>query len=90
MGFSRFEFRPIGSFQYIEGYLVWTVQKKQARDIPFWTVGVARMQIWVLHSNLHAFGNISIISGIIQIDQCKSLGVLFVNVPYVQVVHNSE
>jgi len=28
MGFSKFEFRPIVSFRYIEGYLVWRVQKK--------------------------------------------------------------
>jgi len=35
MRFSKFEFRPIGSFRYIQGYLVWTVQKKQARDTLF-------------------------------------------------------
>jgi len=29
------------------------------------------MQIWVLRSNLHSFGNISIISDVIQTDQCK-------------------
>jgi hypothetical protein len=69
MEFSKFEFRPMESFQYIGGFLVWTVQKQQARNTLFWTVGVVRMQIWVLHSNLHSFGNISIISGIIQGDQ---------------------
>jgi hypothetical protein len=48
------------------------VQKKQARsNTLFSTVGVARIQIWVLRSNLYSFGNISIISGITQIDQCK-------------------
>ena len=31
MGFSEFEFRPMGSFRYIRGYLVWRVQEKQAR-----------------------------------------------------------
>jgi len=71
MGFSKFQLRPIESFQYIEGYLVWTVQKKQARDTLFWTTGVARMQTWVFRSNLYSFGNISVISGIIQIVQCK-------------------
>ena len=50
--------------------MVWTVQEKQARDT-VWTIGVARMQIWVLRSNLYSFGNISMIGGIIQIDQCK-------------------
>ena len=30
MGFSKFEFRPVGTFRYIEGYLVWRVQKEQA------------------------------------------------------------
>jgi len=40
MGFSKFEFRPIGSFRYIEGYLVWRVQKKQVRNTLFWTNGV--------------------------------------------------
>jgi len=34
MGYSKFEFRPIGSFRYIEGYLIWRV-KKQARDTLF-------------------------------------------------------
>jgi len=32
MGFSKFEFRPIGSFQYIGGCLVWRVQKEPARE----------------------------------------------------------
>jgi len=36
MGFSKFEFQPIESFQFIEGFLVWTVQKQQATDTPFW------------------------------------------------------
>jgi len=27
MGFSAFEFRPIRSFRYMEGYLVWRVQE---------------------------------------------------------------
>ena len=40
-------------------------------DTFFWTVGVARMQIWVLRKKLYGFGNFSIISGIIQIDRCK-------------------
>jgi len=35
MGVSKFEFRPMGSFRYVDGYLVWTVQKKQARNILF-------------------------------------------------------
>jgi len=35
MRFSKFEFKPIGSFQYTEGYLVWKVQKKQARETLF-------------------------------------------------------
>jgi hypothetical protein len=60
MVFSKFEFRQIESFQYIGGYVVWTVQKKQARDTLFWIVGVARMLNWALRSNLHGFGNISI------------------------------
>jgi len=30
MGYSKFEFRPKGSFRYIEGYWIWSV-KKQAR-----------------------------------------------------------
>jgi hypothetical protein len=54
MGVSKSEFRPIESFHYIEGYLVWTVHKKQAINTLFWTVGVARMQIWVLRSNLYS------------------------------------
>jgi len=29
------------------------------------------MQIWVIRSNLHSFGNILITSGIIQIDRYK-------------------
>jgi len=66
MEFYKFEFRPMESFQYIGRFLVWTVQKQQARDTVFWTVGVVRMQIWVLRSNLYSCGNISIISGIIQ------------------------
>ena len=48
MGFSKFEFRQIESFQYIEGYLVWRVQKNQASHTLFQPVGLARMQIWVL------------------------------------------
>jgi len=35
MGYSKFEFRPNGSFQYIEGYLFRRV-KTQARDTLFW------------------------------------------------------
>jgi len=35
MEFYEFEFRPIGSFQYTGGYLVWRVQKMQARDTLF-------------------------------------------------------
>jgi len=35
MGFSKFDFLPIESFLYIERYLVWRVQKKQARDTLF-------------------------------------------------------
>jgi hypothetical protein len=60
MGFSIFEFRSIESLQYrgVGGYVFWTVQKKQARDPLFCTVGVARTQIWVLRSNLYNFGNI--------------------------------
>jgi hypothetical protein len=27
MGYSKFESRPIGSFQYIEGYWIWRVKK---------------------------------------------------------------
>jgi len=41
VGFSKLEFQPTGSFSYIEGYLVWRVQKKQARNTLFWTDGVA-------------------------------------------------
>jgi len=48
MGFSEFEFRPIGSFLYIEEYLVWRVQKKQARELSFLDRWRACMQIWVL------------------------------------------
>jgi hypothetical protein len=36
MGYSKFEFRPIGFFRYIEGYSIWRVQK-QARVTLFWT-----------------------------------------------------
>jgi hypothetical protein len=81
MGFSKFEFRPMESFQYIRGFLIWTVQKQQARDTLFWTDGIVRMQIWVLRSNLYSFGNISIISGIIQIDRCK-VNVCLLQVPW--------
>jgi len=28
MGFSKFEFQPIETFQFIGGFLVWTVQKQ--------------------------------------------------------------
>jgi len=35
MGFSKFEFQPIESLQYVEGYLVWTVQEKQERGTLF-------------------------------------------------------
>ena len=35
MEFSKFAFRPIETFQYTEGYLVWTAQEKQARDTQF-------------------------------------------------------
>jgi len=45
MGLSEFEFRPIGSFRYIEGYLVWRLQKKQARDTLFQIAGVARLKL---------------------------------------------
>ena len=38
MGFSNFEFRPMGSFWYRGGYLVWRVQEKQ-RGCLLWTVG---------------------------------------------------
>jgi hypothetical protein len=41
--------------------------RQQARDTLFWTIGVVGMRIQVLHSKLHSFGNISIISGITQI-----------------------
>ena len=51
--------------------MVWRVQKQQETDTLFWTAGVARMQICVLRSNLYIFGNISIISGVIPIDQYK-------------------
>jgi hypothetical protein len=39
MGYSKFEFRPIGSFQYIEGYWIWRA-KKQARHSLVETVTV--------------------------------------------------
>ena len=35
MEFSKFEFRPIESFQYTQGYLVWTAQEKQAMNTLF-------------------------------------------------------
>ena len=41
MGYSKFEFRPIGSFRYIEGYLVWRVQT-QVRNAVFWIDKVTR------------------------------------------------
>jgi len=31
-GVSLFEFRPTKSFQYIQGYLIWTMQEKQVSD----------------------------------------------------------
>jgi len=51
-------------------YVAWTVQKQQARDtvLDRWSHTHAN---WVRPKNLHSFGNISIISDIIQIDQCK-------------------
>jgi len=39
MGIPKFEFRPMGSFRYIGGYLVWRVQEKQAWLSLLWTVG---------------------------------------------------
>ena len=39
MGFSKFEFPPMGSFRYLGGYLVWRVQEKQAWLSLLWTVG---------------------------------------------------
>jgi len=41
MGYSKFEFRPIGSFRYTEVYLVSRVQT-QARYTLFWTDTVTR------------------------------------------------
>jgi len=38
MGFSKFEFRPVGSFRYIGGYLFWRVQEKHRGSL-LWTVG---------------------------------------------------
>jgi len=37
-------------------------------DTLFWTAEVAPMQILLLRENLYIFNNISIISGVIQID----------------------
>jgi len=37
MGYSKFQFRPIGSFRYTKGYWIWIV-KKQESDTLFWTV----------------------------------------------------
>jgi len=70
MGFSKFEFRSIGSLRYIEGYLVWRVQNKQARNTLFLTDGVASKQIWELRKNLK-FRQHLIVRRIIQIDYCK-------------------
>jgi hypothetical protein len=71
MGFSKFEFRPTKSFQYMGGGGVWDSAEAASDRHSDWTVEVARMQIWVLRSNFYIFGNISIISGILQIDRCK-------------------
>jgi hypothetical protein len=60
MGFSKFEFRPIGSFRYIEGFLGLRVQKKQAGGTFPYIVAVIRMQISVLRKNVCSFGNISV------------------------------
>jgi hypothetical protein len=48
MGFSKFEFRPIGSFLYIEGYLVWKLQEMRARNSPSVAGGVASTNVSVL------------------------------------------
>jgi len=73
MGFSKFEFRPIGSFLYIQGYLLWTVQKKHGMEHTVFNR-------WSrTHGNLGApfkliqIGNISIISDVIHIrTECYS------------------
>jgi len=55
MGFSKFEILANRIISVRKGYVVWTVRKKQASDTLFWNVGVLRVQIWVLRSNLRSF-----------------------------------
>jgi hypothetical protein len=63
MGFYEFEFRPIESFRYIEGFLVSRMQKMQARTL------CSHRWSWIYENSSAPFkytyfGNISIISGI--------------------------
>ena len=67
MGFSKFEFRPTGSFRYTEGYLVWTVQKNHGMNTLFRPRSRTNAN---LGAPFEQFSNISII-GDIHIDQCK-------------------
>jgi len=72
MGLSKFEFRQIGSFRYIEGYLVWRVQKKQARNTLAWTAGGHACKFGRAVKTCK-ISTIITVRLIMQIDYCKSV-----------------
>ena len=72
MGFSEFEFRQIGSVRYIEGYLVWRVQKQQARNTLFLTVGGHACEFGC-SVKTYRTSTMIIVRRIIQIGYCNSV-----------------
>jgi hypothetical protein len=55
MGISKFEFRPIESFRYLEGFLVWKVREMRTGDtLLFATVDVGSTKVAIIGNNVNS------------------------------------
>jgi hypothetical protein len=73
IGFSKFEFRPTGSFRYTEGYLVWRLQNKQAWNGTL-SFGPMESQASKFGTSVKTYKGLATINSkaYLQIDYCQS------------------